>query len=198
MTAVGVLRASGFLDFLEDSREITTAAGIPPQIVPLGLVRLFSSSAATGLLLDIFKEFGADSSTGLMAGLMLGATESVFYCMSVYFGSVKDPEDPLILWPEALNCHPGPAWLPLCGSLPVLCDKKKLIRSLIFGKINIFNVFFVYLSGIYRRADGIVFSGRIYYSIMIWVRKIIRYSFYRVAYDVANVTQKSWEVEELS
>ena len=69
---------------------------------------------------------------------------------------------------------------------------KKLIRSLIFGKINIFNVFFVDLSGIYRRADGIVFSGRIYYSIMIWVRKIIRYSFYRVAYDVANVTQKSW------
>ena len=89
MTAVGVLRASGFLDFLgKILGKITTAAGIPPQIVPLGLVRLFSSSAATGLLLDIFKEFGADSSTGLMAGLMLGATESVFYCMSVYFGSV--------------------------------------------------------------------------------------------------------------
>lgn len=89
MTAVGVLRASGFLDFLGKLLgKITTAAGIPPQIVPLGLVRLFSSSAATGLLLDIFKEFGADSSTGLMAGLMLGATESVFYCMSVYFGSV--------------------------------------------------------------------------------------------------------------
>lgn len=89
MTAVGVLRASGFLDFLgKILGKITTAAGIPPQIVPLGLVRLFSSSAATGLLLDIFKEFGADSPTGLMAGLMLGATESVFYCMSVYFGSV--------------------------------------------------------------------------------------------------------------
>lgn len=89
MTAVGVLRASGFLDFLgEMLGKITSAAGIPPQIVPLGLVRLFSSSAATGLLLDIFKEFGADSPTGLMAGLMLSATESVFYCMSVYFGSV--------------------------------------------------------------------------------------------------------------
>ena len=61
MTAVGVLRASGFLDFLgEILGKVTSAAGIPPQIVPLGIVRLFSSSAATGLLLDIFKEFGAD------------------------------------------------------------------------------------------------------------------------------------------
>lgn len=49
---------------------------------------MFSSSAATGLLLDIFKEFGTDSPVGLMAGLMLSSTESVFYCMSVYFGSV--------------------------------------------------------------------------------------------------------------
>ena len=57
-------------------------------IVPLGIVRMFSSSAATGLLLDIFKEFGTDSPVGLMAGLMLSSTESVFYCMSVYFGSV--------------------------------------------------------------------------------------------------------------
>lgn len=89
MTAVGVLRASGFLDFLGKLLgKITTAAGIPPQIIPLGLVRLFSSSAATGLLLDIFKESGADSPVGLMAGIMLSATESVFYCMSVYFGSV--------------------------------------------------------------------------------------------------------------
>ena len=85
MTAVGVLRASGFLDFLgEILGKATSAAGIPPQIVPLGIVRMFSSSAAT----DIFKEFGTDSPVGLMAGLMLSSTESVFYCMSVYFGSV--------------------------------------------------------------------------------------------------------------
>ena len=89
MTAVGVLRASGFLDFLgEILGKATSAAGIPPQIVPLGIVRMFSSSAATGLLLDIFKEFGTDSPVGLMAGLMLSSTESVFNCMSVYFGSV--------------------------------------------------------------------------------------------------------------
>ena len=89
MTAVGVLRASGFLEFLGNILSKTSGAlGIAQELFPLGLVRLFSSSAATGLLLDIFKQFGTDSPTGLMAALMLSATESVFYCMSVYFGSV--------------------------------------------------------------------------------------------------------------
>ena len=89
MTAVGVLRASGFLEFLGGI--LSKASGvrdIAPELFPLGLLRLFSSGAATGLLLDIFKQFGTDSPTGLMAALMLSATESVFYCMSVYFGSV--------------------------------------------------------------------------------------------------------------
>ena len=89
MTSVGVLRASGFLDFLGSIlSKASGALGIAPELFPLGLVRLFSSGAATGLLLDIFKQFGTDSPTGLMAALMLSATESVFYCMSVYFGSV--------------------------------------------------------------------------------------------------------------
>ena len=89
MTAVGVLRASGFLEFLGGIlSKASGALDIAPELFPLGLVRLFSSGAATGLLLDIFKQFGTDSPTGLMAALMLSATESVFYCMSVYFGSV--------------------------------------------------------------------------------------------------------------
>ena len=90
MTAVGVLRASGFLDFMGTwLGKITGSIGLPPELVPLSVVRMFSSSAATGLLLDIFKEFGTDSALGLMAGIMLSATESVFYCMRGYFGSVK-------------------------------------------------------------------------------------------------------------
>lgn len=90
MTAVGVLRASGFLDFLgELLGKVTQGAGLMPELVPLTLVRMFSSSAATGLLLDIFKEFGTDSAAGLTAAVLLSSTESAFYCMSVYFGSVK-------------------------------------------------------------------------------------------------------------
>ena len=50
---------------------------------------MFSSSAATGLLLDIYKEYGTDSLLGRMASIMLGSTETIFYTMSVYFMSVK-------------------------------------------------------------------------------------------------------------
>ena len=65
MTAVGVLRASGFLDFCGGILgSFTEKAGMPAEIVPLAVVRLFSSSGATGLLLDIFKEFGTDSLQG--------------------------------------------------------------------------------------------------------------------------------------
>lgn len=90
MAGVGVLRASGFLGLMGDFLgKITGHLGIPSQLVPLTVVRMFSSSAATGLLLDIFKEWGTDSVSGLMAAIIMSATESVFYCMSVYYGSVK-------------------------------------------------------------------------------------------------------------
>nr|WP_294525653.1 nucleoside recognition domain-containing protein [uncultured Blautia sp.] len=90
MTAVGVLRASGLLDFLVKVLEkVTALVNFPAELVPLTTIRLFSSSAATGLLLDIFKKYGPDSKNGLMAALILSSTESVFYCMSVYYGSVK-------------------------------------------------------------------------------------------------------------
>ena len=59
MVAVGILRASGFLEFLsEQIGKVTDYIGFPSQLVPLSIVRLFSASAATGLVLDIFKEYG--------------------------------------------------------------------------------------------------------------------------------------------
>lgn len=90
MVAVGVLRASGFLEALSDVLgPVTEAFGFPSQLVPVALVKLFSSSAATGLALDIFKQYGPDSSLGMAASLMLSCTETVFYTMSVYFLAVK-------------------------------------------------------------------------------------------------------------
>lgn len=89
MVSVGVLRASGFLDFLGELLQMPAALlHIPPQIVPVVLVRLVSNSAATGLVLDIFKEYGTDSSLGLIASVLMSSTETVLYCLSVYFGSV--------------------------------------------------------------------------------------------------------------
>lgn len=90
MVAVGVLRASGFLDFL--GKLIGAGIGwlgFPGELVPLAIVRMFSSSAATGLVLDIFKEYGTDSYIGRVASIMMSCTETIFYTMSVYFMTAK-------------------------------------------------------------------------------------------------------------
>ncbi len=90
MVAVGVLRASGFFEFISDLLgKVTGYIGFPSQLVPLAIVKMFSSSAATGLVLDLFKEYGTDSRIGLIASIMMSCTETIFYTMSVYFMAAK-------------------------------------------------------------------------------------------------------------
>lgn len=90
MVAVGVLRASGFLEFLSSiGTGLLEKTGFPTELLPITLVKLFSSSAATGLLLDLYKEYGTDSRIGLIVSIMLSSTETVFYTLSVYFMSIK-------------------------------------------------------------------------------------------------------------
>ena len=86
MAATGILRASGFLDLLADFiGQFSSLAGFPGELVPLTIVRMFSSSAATGLLLDIYENYGTDSRIGLIASVSMCCTETIFYTMSVYF-----------------------------------------------------------------------------------------------------------------
>ena len=86
MTGVGMLRASGFLEMLSGLlKPVAERLLFPAELVPLVVVKLFSSSAATGLVLDIFKEFGPDSYLGKVTSLICSSTETVFYTMSVYF-----------------------------------------------------------------------------------------------------------------
>lgn len=90
MVAAGILQASGFLDLL--SSFIGTYSGkigFPGELVPLALVKMFSSSAATGLLLNLFKEYGTDSFIGLAASICMSCTETIFYTMSLYFVTAK-------------------------------------------------------------------------------------------------------------
>lgn len=90
MTAVGILRASGFLTFLGNLvRPISNLVGFPGELVPLAFIKMFSSSAATGLVLDIFKNYGTDSMIGLITSIMMSCTETIFYTMSVYFIAAK-------------------------------------------------------------------------------------------------------------
>ncbi len=90
MVGVGVLRASGFMEFLGGLiGKLTEQIGIPADIVPLVLIKMFSSSAATGLVLDIFKTYGTDSYIGMLTSILMSCTETIFYTMSVYFLAAK-------------------------------------------------------------------------------------------------------------
>ncbi len=90
MVAVGVLRESGFMELLGKwLGKVTNPIGFPGELMPVTIVKIFSSSAATGMVLDIFKEYGPDSYMGKVTSLMMSCTETVFYTMSVYYITAK-------------------------------------------------------------------------------------------------------------
>lgn len=89
MSAVSALRASGLLDYMETLfLPFEKAFSFPCKLIPLLFVRLFSTSAATGFLLDIFKETGPDSYIGFTASIIMSCTEAAFYTMSIYFTAI--------------------------------------------------------------------------------------------------------------
>lgn len=86
LMAVGIFRSSGFLDIVCNLfAPLTNLFNIPSELLPVSLVRMFSSSAATGMTLDIFKTYGPDSTLGNSVSIMMSSTETIFYTMSVYF-----------------------------------------------------------------------------------------------------------------
>ena len=90
MSAVSALRASGLLNYLENIfLPLEKAFSFPSRLIPLLFIRLFSTSAATGFLLDIFKEAGPDSFPGFTASIIMSCTEAAFYTMSIYFTSIQ-------------------------------------------------------------------------------------------------------------
>lgn len=90
MVAVGILRDSSALELICNFlAPVTEKVGFPTEAMPLTLMRLVSSSASRGLLLDIFKTYGPDSHLGRFVSVMMSCTETIFYTMSVYFMSIK-------------------------------------------------------------------------------------------------------------
>ena len=93
LVATKVLRASGLLDFLcgliGHLIHFIGVEHFPEVLLPLAVIKLFSASAANGLLFDIFKEYGTDSFIGMAASIMMSCSETMLYCLSIYFGSVK-------------------------------------------------------------------------------------------------------------
>lgn len=87
--AIGLLRKSGAIDYIVQLTEpLMLLMGLPPEIVPLALMRPISGSGALAVLKDILNTYGPDSFVGRVASTMMGSAETVFYTMGVYFGSV--------------------------------------------------------------------------------------------------------------
>jgi len=89
MTAIGVFRASGALDsVIYILSPVASFLGIPREAMPLALLRPVSGSASLALVADIINEYGPDSYIGRVVSTMMGSTETTFYALAVYYGSV--------------------------------------------------------------------------------------------------------------
>lgn len=90
LTASAMLRASGAIDFIINLiSPVTDLLHIPREVMPLALIRPVSGSGALGLLTDILKNYGADGDIGKIASVIMGSTETTFYCLCVYFAKTK-------------------------------------------------------------------------------------------------------------
>lgn len=92
LCAVGVLRASGALDFgLQGIRWLVEGAGWDTRFIealPTALIKPFSGSGARAMLIETMQTFGVDSFPALLAATVQGSTETTFYVLAVYFGAV--------------------------------------------------------------------------------------------------------------
>jgi len=92
LVAIGVLRASGVLDMvLEGARMAVAGLGLDARWIdglPTALVRPLSGAGARGMMIETMKAHGADSFAGRLVSVIQGSTETTFYVLAVYFGSV--------------------------------------------------------------------------------------------------------------
>lgn len=88
--AIGMLRSSGVLDFITKLiSPILSLINFPVEIVPLALLRPISGSASMAVATDIIKQNGVDSFIGILASIIMGATETTLYTIAVYTSSVR-------------------------------------------------------------------------------------------------------------
>jgi spore maturation protein B len=89
LVAIGMLRASGFFDLMSQLlAPLMAMIGMPSEVLPLALIRPFSGSASVGVMAELIHQNGGDSVISKMAATMMGSTETTFYVIAVYFGSV--------------------------------------------------------------------------------------------------------------
>lgn len=89
IVSIAILRASGALDaFVGLLSPVLSFLGVPPDIVPLALVRPISGTAALGVTTELIDAHGPDSFIGRLASTMQGSTDTTLYILTIYFGAV--------------------------------------------------------------------------------------------------------------
>lgn len=92
LMAIGMFRASGIFDIIIDYiGPYTRSIGLPPEALPMVLMRPLSGSGSFGVLTDVLKDptLGPDSYVGYLVSTIMGSTETTFYVLAVYFGAVQ-------------------------------------------------------------------------------------------------------------
>ena len=89
LAAISLFRLSGAMDALSGLlAPVLNRIGIPTELVTLTVLRPFSGSASLALLRDTLTTYGADSFVGSAASTLVGSSETIFYTLAVYCGSV--------------------------------------------------------------------------------------------------------------
>ncbi len=90
LVAIAMFRASGAMEALMYVlKPVTSFIGMPSQVVPMAIMRPLSGSGSLGVMTEIMNTYGVDSLYGFIASSMFGSTETTFYVVAVYFGSVS-------------------------------------------------------------------------------------------------------------
>jgi spore maturation protein B len=89
LAAIGIFRASGAMELLTAVlAPVTGLIGMPAETLPMALMRPLSGSGSLGIMTELMNVHGPDSLIGIMASTMYGSSETTFYVLAVYFGSV--------------------------------------------------------------------------------------------------------------
>lgn len=89
LVAINIFRSTGGMNILLCLLSpVTNCLPIPADVLPLAIMRPISGSGAQAILVDIFTQYGPDSLVGRMASAMQGSTDTTFFILTVYFGSV--------------------------------------------------------------------------------------------------------------
>jgi spore maturation protein B len=90
LVAIAIFRASGAMEMLTwIVSPLTSLIGMPPETLPMAIMRPLSGSGSLGIMTELMKTHGPDSVIGVIASTMYGSSETTFYVLAVYFGAVS-------------------------------------------------------------------------------------------------------------